>query len=133
KPVVELHSVPEVTESPASSSVFDDLESLKRTSKIEVRRRTMLVNVAVDRLPSNSFFRAHSTWFLDDQTVLKDKDSGENYYITPPMRSHLKLRERLRPVTLAAVALWPADTVMVWPVPKLGQSKRGDFKAWKSA
>jgi len=37
---------------------------------------------------------------------------------------------RIKPVTLALISIWPANEVMLWPVPILGDR---DFKVWKSA
>src|SRR5262249_56882924 len=106
-------------QSPSGSSVFDDLDALRKASKLSVKRRAVLVNVEVDKPASNSYFRAHPTWVLDDATVVRDAEgSGRTYYfVAPAMRSHAKLMPRLRRVTLAVIALWPADTVQIWPVP----------------
>jgi hypothetical protein len=115
-----------------SGSVFDDLESLRKVSTLNVKRRAVLVNVEVDKPPSNSYFRVHPTWILDDATVVKDADgSGHTFYfVTPMMRGYPKLMPRLRRVTLAVISIWPADTIMLWPVPILGDR---DFRVWRSA
>jgi hypothetical protein len=130
KPRFEI--VSETTTPETGANVFDDLETLAKVSAITVQRKAVLVNVAVGRPDNNVHFRAHPTWYLDDQTIIKDPTSGVHYYVTPAMRTHEKLAKRLRKVTLAVIALWPADTVMIWPVPVLGATKK-DFKAWKSA
>jgi hypothetical protein len=57
-----------------SSSVFDDLEGLRKASKLSVKRRAVLGNVEVDKPASNSYFRAHPTWVLDDATVVRDAE-----------------------------------------------------------
>jgi hypothetical protein len=116
------------TAPPPANSIFDDLDQLRKTSKLIVRRKTVLVNVSVDKPANNSHFRAHPEWYLDDSTVVKDKDTGVFYFVQPSMRAYPKLAPRLRQVTLAAIAVWPADTVQIWPVP-IGSN----FKAWKSA
>ena len=35
------------------SSIFDDLAALRKASKLSVKRKTVLVNVPVDKLPNN--------------------------------------------------------------------------------
>jgi hypothetical protein len=116
------------TAAPHANSIFDDLDQLRKASKLIVQRKTVLVNVSVDKPGNNCFFRAHPEWYLDESTVIKDKDTGVYYFVQPSMRTHPKLAPRTRQVTLAAIAIWPADTVQIWPVP-IGV----DFKAWKSA
>ena len=117
---------------PQSDNVFDDLEALRKAAKPTIKRQGVLVNVAVDKPPKDSHFRAHPEWFLEGQTIVKDPGTGDFYFVVPAMRTHPKLKERLRLVTLAVVAVWPADVMYVWPVPELG-SKKKDFKPWKSA
>ena len=116
---------------PLAGSVFDDLDALRKASKLTVQRKTVLVNVSVDKPANNVYFRAHPTWFLDELTVVKDNDSGVYYYVVPHMRKHPKLDPRLRKVILAVIALWPADIVQIWPVPLPGP--KSDFKPWRSA
>jgi hypothetical protein len=112
------------------NSIFDDLGSLRQASTLTVQRKTVLVNVDVGMPPNNSYFRVHKTEELDNQSVLRDKTTQTFYYVTPAMRGHAKIIKRLRMVTLALAYVWPANNVMVWPVPKL---EGRDFKAWKSA
>jgi hypothetical protein len=115
-----------------SGSIFDDLAALRKTPKLAIKRTSVLVNVEVGTPSKDVHFRAHPEWALDDQYVVKD-DHGTFYFVPYDMRSHPKLVKRLRLVTIAVVAIWPADTVQIWPVPVLGQQKRDDHKAWKSA
>jgi hypothetical protein len=96
---------------------------------LTIQRKTVLVNVEVGVPPNNSHFRVHRTEELDNQSVLRDKTSQTYYFVTPVMRAHPKITKRLRMVTLALAYVWPANTVMIWPVPKLSDR---DFKAWKS-
>jgi hypothetical protein len=113
--------------------IFNDIEALRKASKPTVQRKSVLVNVSVDKPPGNSYFRAHCEHLLDNATIVRD-DQGAGrsiYFIAPSMRSYPKLAPRLRWVTLGLIALWPADTVQIWPVPILGG--RNDFKVWKSA
>jgi hypothetical protein len=111
------------------ASVFDDLASLRKAQKITVQRKTVLVNVTVDKPPSDTYFRAHPDWALDDATILKT-DSRDTLFVVPAMRSHPKLKDRIRKVTLAALSIWPSNDIMIWPVPILGDR---EFKVWKSA
>jgi hypothetical protein len=123
-----------VNDKPGSqaSSVFDDLGALRKASKLTVQRKPVLVNVTVDKPANNCYFRAHPTWVLDEATVIRDAEGTSRtfYFVVPAMRTHPKLMPRLRPVTLAVISLWPADTVQIWPVPILGER---EFKVWKSA
>ena len=118
------------TAPPTTGSVFDNLDALRKASKPTVQRKTALVNVSVGKPINNVFFRAHPTWFLDDSTIMKDPQSGAYYFVIPDIRNHPKLEPRLRRVTLAATAIWPADTVQIWPVPILSDRP---IKAWRSA
>jgi hypothetical protein len=115
---------------PNPNTVFENLSELRKAQKLTVQRKTVLVNVAVDKPANNSYFRAHKDWLLEEATVIKDADNGTYYFVVPAMRAHPKLNPRLRRVTLAPISIWPADTVMIWPVPILGGR---DFKAWRSA
>jgi hypothetical protein len=87
------------------SSVFDDLASLRKASKLTVQRKAVLVNVAVDKPPNNAYFHCHRELTLDDATVLRDNDgtSRTYYFIVPGMRAHPQLVPRLRAVTLDSI------------------------------
>jgi hypothetical protein len=116
-----------VGETPSGTSVFDDLDALRKTPKIKVARKSVIVNIDVGRPPSDCYFRAHPDpeWRLEEEAIVKAKDSDTVFYINPysGMASHPKLKDRVRKVTLAAIAIWPANTVRIWPVPVLGQTK----------
>jgi hypothetical protein len=113
-------------------SVFDDLASLRKASKLTVQRKAVLVNVAVDKPPNNSYFRCHRELVLDDATVLRDAEGTNRafYYVVPLMRTHPKLAPRLRKVTLVLTSTWPSGNVLIWPVPILTER---EFPVWKSA
>ena len=113
-------------------TVFDDLASLRKASKLTVQRKAVLVNVAVDKPPNNCYFRCHRELVLDDTTVVRDTQgtSKATYFVCPHMRAHPKLAPRLRKVTLVLTSTWPSGNILIWPVPILGERS---FPAWKSA
>ena len=111
------------------AAIFDDLASLRKESKLTVKRKTVLVNVPVDKPPNNVHFRTHPTSKLENATVIKDKNGTSDvwYFIVPAMRGHPKLAPRLRWVTIMLTCTWPGNGFLLWPVPE-----RTSFKAWKS-
>ena len=113
------------------SSVFDDLASLRKASKLVVQRKAVLVNVTVDKPPNNCYFRCHREFVLDDATVLRDAEgtSRAYYFVVPHMRTHPKLAPRLRRVTLALTSTWPSGNIQIWPVPILADR---ELPAWRS-
>ena len=111
------------------SAIFNDLATLRKESKLTVKRKTVLVNVPVGKPPSNVHFRTHPTLRLENATVIKEKEGTRDvyYFITPDMRGHPKLAPRLRPVTITLTCTWPGNGFLLWPVPQ-----KTDFKPWKS-
>ena len=111
------------------AAIFDDLATLRKESKLTVKRKTVLVNVPVEKPPNTVHFRTHPTLKLENATVIKDKNGTSDvwYFIVPAMRGHPKLAPRLRPVTIMLACLWPGNGFLLWPVPE-----RTSFKAWKS-
>ena len=121
----------QVKAEPNPTSIFDDLESLRKAQKLTVQRKGILVNVEVDKPANNVHFRAHREWALDGALVVRDNEGTRRafYYVVPLMKMHPKLVLRVQVVTLAAICLWPGNVLQLWPVP----TPRGDFKVWKSA
>jgi hypothetical protein len=111
------------------SAIFDDLATLRKESKLTVKRKTVLVNVPVGKPPNNVHFRTHPKLKLENATVIKDKQGTSDiwYFIVPAMRGHPKLAPRLRPVSLVLTCTWPGNGFLLWPVPE-----RTNFKTWKS-
>ena len=70
-------------------SVFDDLASLRKASKLTVQRKAVLVNVAVDKPPANCYFRCHRELVLDDTTIARDTEgtSRTAYFVVPTCES----------------------------------------------
>ena len=116
------------------TDIFNDLASLRKQSKLTVQRKPVLVNVPVDRPPNNVYFRVNADpeMRLDDSTVLRDNTGASRafYFVTPVMRSHPKLVQRIRRVTIALLYIWPGGTFQLWPVPIIGDST---LSSWKSA
>ena len=114
------------------TDVFNDLAALRKASRLTVQRKSVLVNVAVDRPANNVYFRCHPDLLLDDATVLRDNEGTSRtfYFVVPAMRAHPQIAPHLRPVTLALTSTWPSGNILIWPVPILGDR---DFKVWKSA
>jgi hypothetical protein len=129
-----VEASPKGNEGHDPTNVFDDLASLRKQSKLTVQRKSVLVNVAIDKPANNVYFQVNPDpeMMLDHATVLRDNEGTRRaiYYVVPAMRSHPKLAPRLRRVTLALIYTWPAGNILIWPVPILGDR---DFKAWKSA
>jgi hypothetical protein len=114
------------------TNIFDDLASLRKQSKLTVERKPVLVNVPIDKPANNLYFRVHPDpeMQLNDSTVLRDSTNSNFYYVVPAMRSHPKLVQRLRRVTIALLYIWPGGTYQLWPVPIVGDST---LASWKSA
>ena len=115
------------------TNIFDDLASLRKQSKLTVQRKSVLVNVPIDKPANNVYFRVNldPEMQLDDSTVLRDNSGTKRsvYYVVPAMRSHPKLEQRLRRVTIALLYIWPGGTIQLWPVPIVGDST---LPSWKS-
>jgi len=111
------------------ADIFNDLAALRKASKLTVKRKTVLVNMTVDKPPNNVYFRTHPTLKLENATVIREKDGTRDiyYFVVPDMRGHPKLAPRLRPVTIMLTCTWPGNGCLLWPVPE-----KDDFKAWKS-
>jgi hypothetical protein len=119
------------------TDVFNDLEGLRKQSKLTVQRKTVLINVPVDRPANNVYFRVHPDpeMRLDDSTVLRDNSGTRRpyYYVVPAMRTHPKLVQRLRRVTIALIYIWPGGQIQLWPVPILGDSPLASQKSARVA
>src|SRR3954453_14851868 len=80
---------------PNPTSIFDDLASLRKQSKLTVKRKSILVNVTVDKPPSNEYFRVNpDPEMMLDATVLRNTEGTSKifYYVPPPMREHPKIK-----------------------------------------
>jgi hypothetical protein len=133
--VDEIHKPKiELTGERNPTDIFDDLQALRKKSVLTVQRRTVLINIPVDKPPNNVFFRTSPDpeMILDNVTVIRDVEGARKttYFLAPEMRDHPKLAPRLRAVTLMVTYTWPAGGILLWPVP--GPSDR-DFPAWRSA
>jgi len=119
------------------TDVFNNLEALRKQSKITVQRKSILINVTVDRPPNNVYFRAHPSpeMQLDSSTIVRPKQGTTRpyYLVLPHMRSHPKLIQQVRWVTIALLSIWPEGGIMLWPVPILGSRYLASAKSARAA
>src|SRR5262245_4277359 len=89
----------------APDSVFDDLDTLRKTATIKVSRRVVPINVAVSKPKNNTYFRCHPDPEMSlDASILTGSDGSDDYYfVTPVMLTHHVVLPRLRKVTIAVV------------------------------
>jgi hypothetical protein len=122
----------EVVASRDPTDIFNDLATLRRESKLLVKRKTALINVTVDKPANNVYFRTSTNpdYILGDATIIKHKEGSRDvyYFVVPAMRAHPKLAQRLRLVTIRLVSTWPGGNVQLWPVPT-----QATMPAWRSA
>jgi hypothetical protein len=116
----------------APESVFDDIETLRKTATLKVSRRVVPINVAVRKPPNNVYFRCHADPGMSlDASILTGPDGSDDYYfVTPFMLNHHVVLPRLRKVTIAVVYTWPGGVVSLWPVPMAEETR---IACWKSA
>jgi len=71
KPKLELVDPPITPEGqPPVTSIFDDLEKLRKDSVITVRRKVIKGAITVGKPKNNIYFRCHPTVFLEDMLVV---------------------------------------------------------------
>jgi hypothetical protein len=123
----------ELVDNPGPDSVFDDIETLRRTATLTVKRRVVPVNVAVGKPKNNVYFRCHPDPALTlDASILTGGDGSDDFYfVSPVMLDHHVILPRLRKVTIAVVYTWPGGVVSLWPVPFAEEG--GRIACWKSA
>jgi len=121
-----------LVDTPEPESVFDDIETLRKTATVKVSRRVIPVNVAVKKPPNNVFFRCHSdpAMSLDASIIVGDGGSDDYYFVVPRMLNHPVILPRLRRTTIATVYTWPGGVISLWPVPNMDESR---IACWKSA
>jgi hypothetical protein len=113
-------------------SVFDDIETLRKTATLKVSRRLVAVNVAVKKPANNVYFRCHEgeNMSLDASVLIGPDGSDDYYFVTPFMLTHHVVLPRLRKVTIAVVYTWPGGVISLWPVPMAEETR---IACWKSA
>lgn len=116
----------------APDSVFDDIDTLRKTATLKVSRRVVPINVAVGKPKSSVYFRCHSdpSMALDASVLVGGDGSDDFYFVSPVMLNHHVVLPRLRKVTIAVVYTWPGGAVSLWPVPHAEESR---IACWKSA
>ena len=122
----------ELVEDSAPDSVFDDLETLRKTATIKVTRRVVQVNVTVGKPKNNVYFRCHPdpAMSLDASVLVDPNKSDDIYFVAPSMLKHPAVLPRLRKVTIAVVYTWPGGAISLWPVPFAEENR---IACWKSA
>jgi hypothetical protein len=113
-------------------SVFDDIETLRKTATLKVSRRVIPVHVSVKKPANNIYFRCHPgpDMSLDASVLMGADGSDDFYFVTPFMLNHHVVLPRLRKVTIAVVYTWPGGVVSLWPVPMAEETR---IACWKSA
>jgi hypothetical protein len=121
-----------LVEPPAPESVFDDIDTLRKTATLKVSRKVVPVNVAVKKPANNTFFRCHPDpeMSLDASIIIGPDGRDDYYFVVPHMLNHHALLPRLRKVTIAVVCSWPGGAISLWPVPTTEEMK---IACWKSA
>jgi hypothetical protein len=116
----------------SDDSVFDDIETLRKTATLKVSRRVVPVNVPVRKPPNNVYFRCHPSpeMSLDASVLIGPEGSDDYYFVTPFMLNHKVILPRLRKVTIAVVYTWPGGAISLWPVPMVEETR---IACWKSA
>jgi hypothetical protein len=116
----------------AAESVFDDIETLRKTAVLKVSRRVVPVNVTVHKPANNVYFRSHDDpkMSLDASIIIGDNGSDDYYFVTPYMLNHHVILPRLRKVRIAVVYSWPGGAISLWPVPMVEETR---IACWKSA
>ena len=122
----------ELVDSPPPDSVFDDIETLRKTATLKVSRRVVPINVAVGKTKNNVYFRCHPdpALMLDASVLIGGDGSDDFYFVAPVMLNYHAILPRLRKVTIAVVYTWPGGVVSLWPVPFAEESR---IACWKSA
>ena len=66
----------------AGESVFDDIETLRKTAVLKVSRRVVPVNVTVRKPANNVYFRSHDDpkMSLDASIIIGDNGSDDYYF-----------------------------------------------------
>jgi hypothetical protein len=114
------------------TSVFADLDKLRKESVVKVRRRVLTTTVPLGKPPPDTYFRCHPDLCLDGMHVIKtNKGSNDFYFVTPSMLEHPLIVKQRRRVTIALTYIWPSGEIGVWPVPD--PPKDSKLAAWKSS
>src|SRR5262249_1915726 len=68
-------------------SVFDDLETLRKTATLKVSRRVVPINVAVRKPPNNVYFRCHEAPAMSlDASIIVGGDGSDDYFFVTRFR-----------------------------------------------
>ena len=118
--------------SKSPDSIFDDIETLRKSATLKVTRRVVTTNVVVGKPKNNVFFRCHPDpeMSLDASVLIGAEGSDDFYFVVPSMLNHHVILPRLRKVTIAVVYGWPGGNVSLWPVPNVEETR---IACWKSA
>ena len=77
----------ELVEDSAPGSIFDDLETLRKTATLKVSRRVVQVNMTVGKPKNNVYFQCHPDPAMSlDASVLIDPNKSYLAYARSPSR-----------------------------------------------
>jgi hypothetical protein len=99
------------------ADVFKDLAALRKASVVTVKRRRVFPAIKViDKPAPNLHFRCNPDpeMMLECTLVVDDVGGGKKFFfITPSMRSHLKVSVRLRHYILRVICTHPGGLLML--------------------
>jgi hypothetical protein len=116
------------------TTIFDDLESLRKQTQPIVQKHELLTSVPVGPPSADCYFRVHPdpAMTLPAKVIrLKDDKDRRVYYVTHHMEGHPLLMARVRRTLLVVTYSWPTRQLGIWPVPMDTEGAGASW--WESA